>query len=128
MKSFLGIDYGTSKTGLAYSVGSFCFAWKTVRTKDLLNLLPEICKEKNIEKIIIGMPYNIDGSMSSHGRKVEKWIKLAETKINIPIVHHDERLTSSEASLGFIEDGYEDWDIDSEAARLILEDYLKNVS
>jgi RNase H-fold protein (predicted Holliday junction resolvase) len=30
--NFIGIDYGTKKTGLAYSVGSFAFGWKTVPT------------------------------------------------------------------------------------------------
>ena len=73
------------------------------------------------------MPYNIDGTMSKHGRRVQEFVKKLEAIIEIPIVLHDERLSTSEARLAFDEDG-EDGDIDSEAARLILIDYLKTLS
>ena len=70
------------------------------------------------------MPYHIDGSMSKHGKRVEEFIKKLETMTPIPIVTHDERLTTSEALLGFDEYGV-NGDIDAEAARLILVDFLK---
>ena len=69
------------------------------------------------------MPYNIDGTMSKHGRRVSEFIKKLQTIIETPITLHDERLTTSEAILGFDEYGV-DGDIDAEAARLILVDYL----
>lgn len=74
--------------------------------------------------IIIGMPYNIDGSMSKHGKRVNEFIKKLELIIWIPIKLHDERLTTSEAILGFDEYGV-NGDIDAEAARLILVDFLQ---
>ncbi len=74
--------------------------------------------------IVIGMPYNIDGTMSKHGKRVAQFIKHLEPIVQIPIVLHDERLTTSEAILWFDEYGV-DGDIDAEAARLILIDYLK---
>lgn len=73
------------------------------------------------------MPYNIDGTMSKHGKRVQEFARKLETMIEIPIVLHDERLSSSEARMAFDEDG-EDGDIDAEAARLILIDYLKTLS
>lgn len=69
------------------------------------------------------MPYNIDGSISKHGRRVEKFIHSIKEVTPLPIIPHDERLTTSEARIGFAESGY-DGDIDAESARLILEDYL----
>ncbi|MDQ5968672.1 MAG: putative pre6S rRNA nuclease [Patescibacteria group bacterium] len=69
------------------------------------------------------MPYNIDGTMSKHGKRVKEFSKKLETLIDIPISYHDERLTTSEATLGFDEYGVSG-DIDAEAARLILIDYL----
>ena len=73
------------------------------------------------------MPYNIDGTMSRHGKRVQEFAKKLENIIEIPIILHDERLSTSEARLAFDEDG-EDGDIDAEAARLILVDYLKTLS
>lgn len=125
--SYLSLDYGTSKTWLAYSVESFCFAWKTVPTRTILEELPKYIREKWAKTIVIGMPYNIDGTMSKHGRRVQEFAKKLESIIEIPIVLHDERLSSSEARMAFEEDG-EYGDIDAEAARLILTDYLKTLS
>jgi RNase H-fold protein (predicted Holliday junction resolvase) len=70
------------------------------------------------------MPYNINGTMSKHGKRVSGFIKELETIVQIPIITHDERLSTSEAILGFDEYGI-NGDIDAEAARLILVDYLK---
>ncbi len=125
--TYLSLDYGTSKTWLAYSVESFCFAWKTVPTRTLLEELPKYIREKWAKSIVIGMPYNIDGTMSRHGKRVQEFAHKLEAIIEIPIILHDERLSSSEASMAFGEDG-EYGDIDAEAARLILIDYLKTLS
>ena len=73
------------------------------------------------------MPYNIDGTMSKHGQRVQSFAQILEKKTWLPVYFHDERLTSSEADLGFREAGVEG-DIDTEAARLILESYLSNIS
>jgi putative Holliday junction resolvase len=124
MNSIVSIDYGTRKSGLAYSVEGFCFAWKTVLSSDLLTILPKWIQMRKAEMIIIGMPYNIDGTMSKHGKRVNEFIKKLELIIQIPIKLHDERLTTSEAILGFDEYGV-NGDIDAEAARLILVDFLQ---
>lgn len=121
--NYISIDYWTRKSWLAYSVEGFCFGWKTVPTSDLLSILPEWIEMRKAEMIIIGMPYNIDGTMSKHGKRVSEFIKKLETLVNIPITLHDERLTTSEAILGFDEYGV-NGDIDAEAARLILVDFL----
>ena len=122
--SIISIDYGTRKSGLAYSVEVFCFAYKTVPTSGILTLLPKWIEIRKADTIIIGMPYNIDGTMSKHGKRVAEFVKRLEKIVKIPIVLHDERLTTSEAMMGFDEDGIVDGDVDAEAARLILLDYL----
>ena len=65
--------------------------------------------------------------MSKHGKRVEKFAQSLEKIVELPIILHDERLSSSEAGMAFEEDG-EYGDIDAEAARLILIDYLKTLS
>jgi len=49
------------------------------------------------------MPYNIDGTMSKHGRRVQKFVQELEKIFTIPVILHDERLTTSEAQMGFEE-------------------------
>ena len=122
--NYISIDYGTRKSGLAYSIEWFCFAWKTVPTTELLKIVPQWVIDRKSTSIVIGMPYNIDGSMSKHWKRVKEFSKKLESSTPIPIIFHDERLTTSEALLGFDEYGV-NGDIDAEAARLILVDFLK---
>ncbi len=123
----IALDYWTQKTGLAYSVEGFCFAWKTVPTRLLLTDIERYISEKKAETLVIGMPYNIDGTISKHGKRVQEFARKLEALIQIPIVLHDERLTTSEAEMAFDDMGV-DGDLDAEAARLILVDYLKTLS
>jgi putative holliday junction resolvase len=120
--NFISIDYGTRKSWLAYSVEGFCFAHKTLPTSELVDYLKVWVKEKNAEKIVIGLPLNIDWTESKHSRKTRKFAK--EIEIAFPllkIVLHDERLTTAEAKMSGVDD------IDAESARLILEDYVKDI-
>ncbi len=123
----LALDYGTKKTGVAYAVEGFSFAWKTVKTSELKETIPQMIKEKNIWTVILGMPYNIDGSISEHAKRVQKFKVELEKIITVPVFLHDERLTSSIAEMSFEEDGI-DGDIDAEAARLILASWLSSQS
>lgn len=123
--NFLAVDYGTRKSWLAYSVESFVFGIGTVSTHTLLDILPKIFLDKKIGHIVLWMPYNIDGSMSVHGKRVEKfWKILTQNFPHIPVSYHDERLSSAAAEMGFAEEGI-DGDIDMEAARIILTDFLE---
>ena len=123
----IALDYWTQKTGLAYSVEGFCFAWKTVPTRLLLTDIERYISEKKAETLVIGMPYNIDGTISKHGKRVQEFAHKLEALIQIPIVLHDERLTTSEAEMAFDDMGV-DGDLDADAARLILVDYFKTLS
>ncbi len=95
--NYISLDYGTRKSGLAYSVENFCFAWKTVPSNELLSIIPKWSVERKAEAIIVGMPYNIDGSISKHGKRVQEFIKKLEKITPLPIILHDERLSTSEA-------------------------------
>ena len=119
---YISLDYGTHKSWLAYSVEGFCFAYKTLPTSELFEFLPKWIHERWAKAIIIGMPYNIDGTESAQCKKVRTFAKKLEDIISIEIYFHDERLTTSEAKLGGVDD------IDAESARLILEEYIESHS
>lgn len=123
--TFIAIDYGTRKSGLAYSVEWFAFAYETVPTRELLPTLQHLIAKKSAQGIIIGMPYNIDGTISTHGRRVQSYVDILRKHISLPILYRDERLTTTEATFWLSEMG-ENADIDAESARLILESYLES--
>lgn len=72
------------------------------------------------------MPYNIDGSLSEHAKRVQKFAKKLAKITEKEVILHDERLSTSEARISFDEWDF-DGDLDAESARIILEDYCKTL-
>src|SRR6266404_4505861 len=58
LQSYLGIDFGLSKIGVALSFGSLSEPYKTLRYKtkeELILKLKQIIEKEKVEKIIVGM-------------------------------------------------------------------------
>lgn len=128
------------------SFGITCYGLKTIETKlknidekmdiqrakdrIILKELEEVITEYNPEKIVIGMPYNENGTSGDRVEQTKKLIHKIKCKFNIEIVEQDERYTSIEAGQIMNEIGIKKKKkrkvIDQIAAVLILEGYLKN--
>ena len=129
------------------SFGITCYGLKTIETKlknidekmdiqrakdrIILKELEEVIIEYNPEKIVIGMPYNENGTSGDRVEQTKKLIHKIKCKFNIEIVEQDERYTSIEASQIMNEIGIKKKKkrkvIDQIAAVLILEGYIKYV-
>ena len=127
--------------------GITCYGLKTIETKlknidekmdiqrakdrIILKELEEVITEYNPEKIVIGMPYNENGTSGDRVEQTKKLIHKIKCKFNIEIVEQDERYTSIEASQIMNEIGIKKKKkrkvIDQIAAVLILEGYLKDL-
>ncbi|WWP00262.1 MAG: Holliday junction resolvase RuvX [Candidatus Dasytiphilus stammeri] len=133
-KIFLGFDFGTRNIGVA--VGQ-------TLTKTASPLLPSIKVNKGIpdwikikkllsewcpNKIIVGLPINMDGSQQLLTIQTQCFAKNIYNLFTIPVDLYDERLTTVEAKNQlFINRGYRGLNksnIDSLAAALILESFL----
>jgi putative Holliday junction resolvase len=97
----LGIDYGDSRVGIAITdpLGFTAQGLETIsyngNDKMLLRRLDEIMAEYEIETIVVGMPYNMDGSKTVRAEVTEKFIHKLKCKYNkIKIETMDERLTT----------------------------------
>ncbi len=132
---------------LQMNFGITCYGLKTIETKlknidakmdiqrakdrIILKELEEVITEYNPEKIVIGMPYNENGTSGDRVEQTKKLIHKIKCKFNIEIVEQDERYTSIEASQIMNEIGIKKKKkrkvIDQIAAVLILEGYLKNL-
>ncbi|MCD6436102.1 MAG: Holliday junction resolvase RuvX, partial [Clostridiales bacterium] len=94
------------------------------------------CLEYDVEKIISGMPFNMNGSLGPQGEKTKKFIKALEKKIkysdrislNIELIEWDERLTSVAAERTMIQANLSrekrKKNIDKIASTFILQGYL----
>ena len=77
MGRILGIDYGEKRIGLALTdrTNRIAIPFKVLINDELLkNKLQELIKEKNIIKIVIGIPLNLKGEYGNQAEKVLKFI------------------------------------------------------
>ncbi len=137
MKRLLGLDYGSKTVGVAVSdaLGMTVQPLETIERKDenklrqTLARISLLCADYDIQGIVCGLPYNMDGSEGLRAQKTREFVSLLEKRISLPIILWDERLTSIEASEILNETGVAKSEqkkfIDQVAAALILEDYIK---
>ena len=131
----LGIDYGDNRVGLAMSdgLGITAQGLETVthngNDKILLKRLDEIFEEYEIDTIVVGMPYNMNGTKSKRAEITEKFIHKLKCKYNSKKIETvDERLTtvSAHKTMNFLEvNKYKKKSIvDTISAVYILEIYM----
>lgn len=97
----LGIDYGDSRVGIAVtdSLGITAQGIETIsyngNDKVLLKRLDEILQQYSVDTIVVGMPFNMDGTKTIRAEVTEKFIHKLKCKYNkIKIETIDERLTT----------------------------------
>ena len=136
MNRILAIDFGDVRVGLALS-DLTCTISKPFKTinyiniGDLLNQIFEITKENKVNKIVVGIPYNMKGEDTKQTIKVREFVSALENKMDYKIDLIDERLTSSEAEKFMhqmnIKTGHNKDKIDKIAASIILQEYLDTI-
>lgn len=126
--TFLAIDYGTKKIGLAASVESVALPLCIIATKNIFRELPEIVRERQIDTIVVGIADHMDGRISEQSVRTRSFIgKLASiVPKSVRIVEWDERLTTNEARLSMTQMGNKDprAQIDDIAASILLQSYI----
>jgi len=137
MSRILGIDYGERRIGLAISdpLGIIALSLPTLDTKKVKDVFEEIktiVKEKGVEKIVLGLPRNMDGTIGEKGEKVKEFANKLKGKIGKEIDFWDERLTSVESLKILREEKRkikrEKKIVDQISAVLILQGYLDNLA
>lgn len=133
MGRILSIDFGKKRTGLAVTdpLKIIATGLTTIETPKLLSFLKDYVSKENVERIIIGMPSNLDDSPTHATPLVESFIKqLNKTFPAIPVVEVDERFSSKMASQAMIEMGMKKKQrqnkamVDEIAATILLQEYL----
>jgi len=134
----LGIDYGDSRVGIAVTdpLGITAQGLETItyngNDKILLKRLDEILEKYPFDTIVVGMPYNMNGTKTERAEVTEKFIHKLKCKYNkIKIETVDERLTTVEAhkTMNFLDiNKYKKRGIvDTISAVYILETYMEKI-
>ena len=128
----MAIDYGDARTGYAISDASGLLAGETgvLPSRNEDKLLEDLCRiygEKEVGRIALGLPRNMDGSEGFQAEKVKAFAqKLTES--GLTVVFQDERLSTVSAHQALIEGGMRREDrkgtVDKVAAAVILQAYL----
>jgi len=96
----LAIDYGSKRIGLALSdpLLIFSYSYKTILNDDKLwQNLDQVIKEKEIVKIILGMPYQENGNLSSNAPMILKFKEALSKRYSLDVIEWDESQTSERA-------------------------------
>ena len=134
----LGIDYGEARVGIAITdqlnitVQGLETIQRNGSDKVILRRLDEIFEKYEVDTIVVGMPLNMNGTMSERAKITEQFVHKLKCKYNKMEIHTiDERLTTVEAhkTMNFLEVNKNKKKniVDTKSAVYILETYLNKL-
>lgn len=131
VSTFLGVDFGMSKIGLAIADEEtrLAFAFDTLKNdNNFLRNLKEIVACENVKTIVIGMVSHEKDEKSAQEKM--KFAKMLEKKIGIEVVFQDEMFTTKMAQDNIKLRGQKNIAKldDQEAARIILQSWLDKIA
>lgn len=127
------VDLGDVRTGLAFSdlTGFIAGRAITLTATSRVELIAKICAElkaERAEKVVVGLPLNMDGSQGDRALKAKAFAEMLKDACSLPVVMWDERGTSVTANR-LLSDagkkrGKQRQRVDAVAASVILQSYL----
>ncbi len=130
----IGLDLGSRTLGVSMSdpSGMIATSFKVIRHNEeyekLIGEVKAIVEEYKVEKIILGFPKNMNGTIGPKGELSYKFKEMLEKSIGIEVILMDERLSTVEATniliKGDISREKRKKVVDSLAATIILQSYL----
>lgn len=131
--SALGLDVGRKRIGVAGCDGLGLMATglttieRTSWQRDLAQL-KQLVEERQVQVLVVGLPYSMDGTLGSQARQVQKFANSLSAALQLPVEFMDERLTSFHAEQLMQEQNLSPSRnkalIDRKAAALILQQWL----
>jgi putative pre-16S rRNA nuclease len=136
MGRIVSLDIGMKRIGVAVCdelqfVARPLTVVKRTGWKKVLKQIKAILEEFDAKALVLGLPYNFDGSESEMSQEARRLARNFSLSLDIPVFLQDERVTSIEAKNLLYEQGYSEKEIlqriDSEAAAIILSDFLSKI-
>ena len=101
---YLGLDLGSRRLGVSISDpnGIIASAYKVIEHNEeyekLVEDIKKIVSDEKIEKIVLGLPKNMNNTIGPKGELSYKFKEMLEEKIDKEVILVDERLTTKEAT------------------------------
>ena len=136
---FMGLDYGSKTVGVSISDALLLTAQgiETIERKEenklrkTLARIEALIKEYEVEKIVLGLPLNMNDTIGERAQKTLEFKAMLERRTGLEVILWDERLTTVEAEQILIESNVRREDrkkyIDKIAAGFILQGYLDSL-
>ena len=134
MARILAIDYGKRRTGLAVTdeLQLIAGGLTTVDTKVLIEYLLDYVKREPVERIIVGLPKQMNNQPSENMVRIEPFVNRLRKLVDIPVEYYDERFTSVLAHQAMLDGGLKKKArqdkalVDEISATIILQSYLES--
>ena len=135
----LGLDYGSKTVGIAVSdpLGLTAQSVETIwrkqenKLRQTLARIEELAAEYQAEKIVLGLPKNMNNTIGERAEKTLEFREMLERRTGLPVVMWDERLTTVEAERTLMEASVRRENrkqyLDQLAAVFILQGYLDSL-
>ena len=129
----LALDHGTKRIGVAVSdemqiIASPLEYIPAEPLAGVVERLTALIREKDVGRIVVGMPRNMDGSYGPAAQKVREFIAALTEVVAVPIKTWDERLTSTMANRALVQGNVRrdqrKEKVDKMAAAILLQGYL----
>jgi putative pre-16S rRNA nuclease len=131
----MSIDYGTKRIGVAVTdpLQIIANGLETIPTSEIFNFLKQYLDEEEVEKMVVGMPFHLDGKPTYVSPLIEDFIKKVNKLFpTLEVVTQDERFTSQDAKKIILQSGAKKKKrqdkslVDKISAVLILQEYLES--
>ena len=129
----LSVDYGDARTGVAVCDKNEILASPAgmIAEKDAQTLaqrIAQIARERRAERIVVGLPRNMDGSEGFRADACRAFASLLAETTGLETVMRDERLTTVSAHRALSDAGVfgkkRKQSVDAVSAVMILQDYI----
>ncbi len=99
----LGVDFGDKRTGLAISNDGQSIASGVTQIsvggmQKTAEAVAKISEERGVFGIVVGLPVNMDGSHGPRAQHAEKFGRILQGLVDVPVAMLDERMTTMAAS------------------------------
>jgi putative Holliday junction resolvase len=98
----LGIDFGTRRIGLALSDAGGKLATprevlQITAIPQAINEIAKVIETEGVERIVIGLPLNMDGTRGGSAKEVTEFARLLAQRSGVKVIFVDERLSTFQA-------------------------------
>ena len=129
----MGLDIGEKRIGVALSdtlgvIASALTVVERITDEAAIKQIIDLAQENEVERIVVGLPRSMDGSLGRQAQAVQSFVGLLEKGTQLSVVTWDERLSTVAAERALLEMGMKrdkrKKRRDSLAASFILQSYL----